>query len=110
MQTKDSDEKKELKTLVINETKYQTLFTTKFENRKAWEKTDEKKILAYLPGTAVKVNVKKGDHVKAGQLLLVFEAMKMMNSVKAVNDGVVKEVYAKPGEAFPKNFVVLEME
>jgi biotin carboxyl carrier protein len=110
MQTKDSDEKKEFKTLDINETKYQTLFTTKFENRKAWEKADERKILAYLPGTAVKVNVKKGDKVKAGQLLLVFEAMKMMNTVKATKDGIIKEVYAIPGEAFPKNFVVLEME
>jgi biotin carboxyl carrier protein len=110
MQTKDKDDKKELKTLVINETSYQTLLTTKFENRKAWEKADEKKILAYLPGTTVKLNVNKGDKVVAGQLLVVFEAMKMMNSVKASTDGVVKEIYAKPGETFPKNFVLLEME
>jgi biotin carboxyl carrier protein len=108
MQTKN--ETKEFKILDINETKYKTLLTTKFENRKAWEKPDEKKILAYLPGTAVKISVKKGDTVKAGQLLMVFEAMKMMNTVKAAADGVIKEVYAKPGENFAKNFVLLEME
>ena len=111
MQTKDNDnEKKELKTLVINETKYTTLLTTKFENRKAWEKPDEKKIHAYLPGTAREVNIKKGDKVKAGQLLLVFEAMKMLNAVKAVKDSVIKEVHVKPGDTFAKNFILLEME
>jgi len=108
MQTKD--EKLNFKTLVINETKYKTLLTTKFENRKAWEKPDEKKILAYLPGTAVKVNVKKGDKINAGQELMVFEAMKMKNSIRVQHAGVIKEVFVKVGDSFPKNFVMLEME
>jgi biotin carboxyl carrier protein len=111
MQTKDKKgENSNLKTLVINETKYSTLLTTKFENRKKWEKPDENKILSYLPGTAVKVDVKKGDKVKEGQVLVVFEAMKMMNSVKAFQSGTIKDVYVKPGDTFPKNFLMLEFK
>jgi biotin carboxyl carrier protein len=98
------------KTLVINETKYKTLLTTKFENRKTWEKPDEKKILSYLPGTVVKVNIKKGDKIKEGQVLVIFEAMKMMNTVKAHESGIIKDVYIKPGDTFPKNFLMFEFK
>jgi biotin carboxyl carrier protein len=112
MQTKDTkkEEKSNYKTLVINETKYRTLLTTKFENRKTWEKPDEKKILSYLPGTAVKVNIKKGDKIKEGQLLIVFEAMKMMNTFYSHQSGVIKDVYVKPGDKFPKNFLIFEIK
>ena len=41
------------------------------------------------------VSVKPGDKVKAGQLLLVYEAMKMENEVEAEKDAVVKRVFVK---------------
>jgi biotin carboxyl carrier protein len=106
----NKDEKLDFKTLVINETEYKTLLTNKFENRKPWVKPDEKKILAYLPGTALKVNIKKGDKIKPGQELMVFEAMKMKNSIRVKKEGIVKEVHVKVGDSFPKNFLMLEME
>ncbi len=103
-------DKHEFKTFVFEETKYKTLLTPKFENRVKWEKPDERKILSYLPGTLKKLAVKKGDKVEKGDVLLVFEAMKMMNTVKAQQKGVIKEIHMKVGDKFPKNQLLLEFE
>jgi biotin carboxyl carrier protein len=98
------------KTLTIEDTVYKTLLTDKFELRTKWEKPDARKIFSYLPGTLIKLNVKVGDKIKIGQQLLVFEAMKMMNNVKADQDGVIKDILVKPGDKFPKNQQLLEFE
>ena len=52
-----------------------------------------------MPGRVVKVLVSKGDAVEAGQGLLVLEAMKMENEVKARAAGTVAEVHVAPGAA-----------
>lgn len=54
-------------------------------------------IVAALPGTILNVLVNVGDKVERGQSLLVLEAMKMENDVKAPNDGVVKEISVAKG-------------
>lgn len=110
--TKNSNdgEKTAYQTLVINDTKYQTLFTPKFQERKPWVNPDEKKVYSVLPGTILKVNIEKGDVVKAGQILLVFEAMKMLNSMKANQSGIIKDIYINVGDKIPKNFLMLEFE
>ncbi len=112
MQTKNSngDEKPKFQSFTVDETTYQTLLTPAFEKRKVWQKPDEKKILSSLPGTAVKINVHKGDKVKVGQPILVFESMKMMNTVTAYQDGVIKEIFIKPGDKFSKNYLIFEFE
>lgn len=111
MLKKDANgEKPKLKTLTIEDSAYKTTFTDKFENRVKWEKPDERKIYSILPGTLIKLNIAKGDKVKAGQQLLIFESMKMMNIMKASQSGVIKEILIKPGETFPKNQLLLEFE
>jgi biotin carboxyl carrier protein len=50
-----------------------------------------------MPGKVVKVLVKAGDEVKAGQGVVVVEAMKMENELKAPRDGKVKQVSAEEG-------------
>ena len=50
-----------------------------------------------LPGTVVKVNVKEGDHVSAGQTLVVLEAMKMEIEASAPVDGTVKSIAVATG-------------
>ena len=52
---------------------------------------------APLPGTILSVNVSNGQTVKAGQVLVVIEAMKMENEIFAPKDGTVAQVVAKPG-------------
>jgi biotin carboxyl carrier protein len=65
---------------------------------------------APMPGLIVRVAVKEGDHVRAGQGLIVMEAMKMENELRAASDGVVKRVVAGPGTAVEKGALLLEME
>lgn len=50
---------------------------------------------APMGGRVIEVNVKAGDSVKAGQVLLVYEAMKMENDVESPKDGIVKRVFVK---------------
>ena len=56
------------------------------------------KLTAPMPGKVINVKVSVGESVKKGQELIIMEAMKMHNPVLAANDGVVKEIYVKPGD------------
>ena len=56
-----------------------------------------KEITAPMPGTILKVNVKNGDTVKAGDVLMILEAMKMENEIMAPNDGVISSVNVTSG-------------
>ena len=67
-------------------------------------------LMAPMPGLIVRVNVAAGDHVRAGQGLVVMEAMKMENELRAPAAGVVKQVIAQPGTAVEKGAMLLEME
>ena len=50
-----------------------------------------------MPGTILKVNVNNGDAVKAGQVLVVLEAMKMENEILAPKAGTVTQVLVSRG-------------
>jgi biotin carboxyl carrier protein len=65
---------------------------------------------APMPGLIVRVNVKEGDQVRAGQGLVVMEAMKMENELRATANGIVKRIVISAGSAVEKGAVLLEME
>lgn len=50
-----------------------------------------------MPGAILKVNVNVGDSVKAGQVLVVLEAMKMENEIPAPRDGKVAQLLVSKG-------------
>jgi propionyl-CoA carboxylase alpha chain len=56
-------------------------------------------VLSPMPGLLTMVAIKAGQEVRAGENLVIIEAMKMQNILKAENDGVVAEVLAKPGDS-----------
>ena len=56
------------------------------------------RVSAPMPGNILKVEVNKGDKVKAGQLLVILEAMKMENEIVAPKAGTVAQVVVKVGE------------
>jgi pyruvate carboxylase subunit B len=56
-----------------------------------------KAVVAPLPGTVTKVLVAEGDSVAAGDVLLILEAVKMENEIKADCDGVVKSINVSTG-------------
>lgn len=65
---------------------------------------------ATMPGTVLKVVVNKGSTVKRGEHLLITEAMKMETTVQAPKDGIVKEIYAKAGDAISTGDLLIELE
>ena len=67
-------------------------------------------VVAPMPGLVVRVNAQPGDTVRAGQGLVVMEAMKMENELRAAADGTVKAVLVTPGTAVEKGTVLVELE
>ncbi len=65
---------------------------------------------APMPGLVLDVKIKPGDQVKKGQALLILEAMKMENVLKAEADAKVKAVTCQKGDAVEKNQVLVEFE
>lgn len=56
------------------------------------------KVAAPLPGTITEVKVNVGDTVKAGDTVVVLEAMKMQNNIEAETSGTVSSVLVKQGD------------
>jgi biotin carboxyl carrier protein len=81
-------------------------FTAEVIDPRAWsgrrhgavEAEGRQQILAPMPGKIVRLLVKEGDHVEAGQGLLVVEAMKMQNEIRSPKSGVIERVLAKEGQ------------
>ena len=67
-------------------------------------------LLAPMPGMIVRVNVQVGDRVDPGQGLIVMEAMKMENELRAQAAATVKAVLAQPGQAVEKGALLIELE
>ena len=66
-------------------------------------------LVAPMPGLVVRINVEAGDPIRAGQPLVVMEAMKMENELRSTSDGVVRAVRVRPGEAVEKGSVLIEL-
>jgi biotin carboxyl carrier protein len=63
------------------------------------EAEGRQQIIAPMPGKVVRVLIKAGDAVEAGQGLLVVEAMKMQNEIRSPKSGTVERVLASEGQA-----------
>jgi pyruvate carboxylase subunit B len=66
-------------------------------------------LVAPMPGMIVRVSVVVGDVVQAGQGLIVMEAMKMENELRASSAGTVTAVRVVPGTAVQKGAVLIEL-
>lgn len=67
-------------------------------------------LVAPMPGLIVRILVQPGDVVQPGQGLVVMEAMKMENELRAATLGTVKSVLARPGAAVDKGALLVELE
>jgi biotin carboxyl carrier protein len=72
--------------------------------------TGPQRVLAPMPGKIVRVLVKAGDLVKARQGLVVVEAMKMENELRAARDGQVRDVPAVEGQSVDAGAVLVVVE
>ena len=67
-------------------------------------------VLAPMQGNILNVMVKVGDSVKAGQTIIILEAMKLENEIKAPRDGVVSSIAVSKGQAVNNKAVLLTLE
>jgi biotin carboxyl carrier protein len=74
------------------------------------EADTEKVVTAPMPGLVVKVEVEVGQQVKAGQGVVVVEAMKMENELKAPTDGTVARIEVQPGQTVDKGATLIVLE
>ena len=70
----------------------------------------EGSLTAPMPGKILNINVKKGSSVKAGETLLILEAMKMEHTIKATSDGQVIELYVKTGDQVESGSDLMKIE
>lgn len=103
-------EQQELVDFIVTARKYKTTLTEKFKNRPVWHKPYVGDVISHLPGTIVELEVKVGDEVEAGRLLLIHQAMKMLNRVVAPISGVVSEVNVQIGEQIPKDHLMVRID
>ena len=76
-------------------------------NLKSKKSNQLKELRAPMPGLVRQVNVQVGDEVDSGDSLFILEAMKMENVLKSPVNGIVSEIFVKPGESVEKNQILL---
>jgi propionyl-CoA carboxylase alpha chain len=69
-----------------------------------------KLVMSPMPGLLTKIAVKAGEVVTAGQKLASIEAMKMENTISAIQDGVVAEICAKEGDSLAVDQLIIRFE
>jgi pyruvate carboxylase subunit B len=70
----------------------------------------EREVRAPMPGLVLKVLVEEGEAVAADQGLVVLEAMKMENELRASAAGTVATIHATPGEPVDKDALLIELD
>lgn len=66
-------------------------------------------VKAPIPGLVVRVLVRTGDEVKAGQPIVILEAMKMENELRAMREGIIGDIRVKAGERVEQGTVMLSI-
>ena len=82
-------------------------FTAEVADPRAWrgrrhgalQAAGRQQVVAAMPGKVVRLLVKAGEKVEAGQGLLVVEAMKMQNEIRSPKSGTVERLLAKEGQS-----------
>lgn len=95
--------------LHLQDVTYNTLLTRTYMLRKPYKPVDLGKVVSFIPGTIRTVYVKPGQKVKAGDKLLVLEAMKMLNNIVAMKSGKITSLNVKVGSVVAKNEILAEI-
>ena len=104
------NEQDNLTQLQLEDGHYQTRLTRTFLKRKPYEKQDPRVIKAVIPGVIESIAKPVGAKVAQGETLMILEAMKMRNRVKAHQGGCVKAIHVAAGEKVTKGQLLIEIE
>lgn len=78
--------------------------------RKGADGKQQDKIVSPMPGKVVKIPVKAGDRLQAGDIVVVIEAMKMQSNYKVNSECVVKEIFVNEGDSVNSNQVIMTLD
>jgi pyruvate carboxylase subunit B len=79
------------------------------QHRPRVEPDGEAKVVSPMPGVVVAVLVEVGQEVRAGEGLLILEAMKMENEIRAGRTGVIESVHVAPGQRVSQNDALVQI-
>ena len=103
-------EENKLIDVVLESGTFQTeRMVSKYATKGEWKPLNPKHILSFIPGTVLEIKSKVGDSVKAGEVLMIFGAMKMDNTLCSGEDGIIKSINVKVGESVPKGHIMIEL-
>ena len=71
---------------------------------------DKSRLVSPMPGKVVQINVKEGDKVKEGMIMMVVEAMKMENNIVASGKAKVKRIFVEEGQMVDNKMQLIELE
>lgn len=103
-------EKPKYKTFILDDVKYKTTHSAKFEKCVGYERPNPNILKSVLPGKILKVFIKEGDEVNRGTRLCVLEAMKTENIIKSTVYGTVKKLYVSKNSTVKKREILMEFE
>ena len=112
----ETDFQKKALLLEINGSKYQIQIEDEYDalvKKMGLSAVVNKKmasIKAPMPGLVLDIQVEVGQNIEKGTPLLILEAMKMENVLKAEGEGIVKSIEIKKGAAVDKGQLLIEME
>jgi biotin carboxyl carrier protein len=66
-------------------------------------------VVSPMPGIVAEINVEVGDHIEQDQCVLILEAMKMQNEVRAQHGGIVEAVFVEAGQSVSGNEKLVEL-
>jgi biotin carboxyl carrier protein len=67
-------------------------------------------VIAPIPGVVKSIQVKEGDVVQEGDVVLVLEAMKMDNEISSRSSGTVKTIHVAVGDSVQEDQVLIDIE
>lgn len=103
-------EQEQYREIALESGTYASRVTKKFAQRKLFEKQNPKVIKAAIPGVIESVSTAVGASVFTGDTLMVLEAMKMHNRIKAPLSGKVKAIHVEAGTKIVKGQILIELE
>jgi len=78
-----------------------------------WDRLKNKqtgKVVAQIPGLIIKLKHQVGDQIKQGEPLLIMEAMKMENEIKAPCDGIIAAIHVQEGQTVEKGTPLVDIK
>ena len=95
---------------------FESVVRTKLEERaseileQSEKSAGEQIITSPMPGLILRLDKNLGDHVKKGESLILLEAMKMENELRAPKDGIISEIFVEEGSSVEKNQQLIHLK